>query len=435
MTITSTSTVPPPDTEECGKLWTLEDTFIHPEFRLLYVPPKDENDKMMTIITPSKHEPSYVPDRKFYALSHLWGTDPKDNLWDVSDFISDEDGTTVDPIPMREEKRETFLNLLQENPGYWWIDVLCCRSDTPPIIMRGVYGCCHTCFAMLDCPSEAIEFFSTVILDPSKTYGEPIEGTSFERNMVKGAALWKHARDIGECRWFSRVWTMQELALPSSVILLAETCHMPCYYVSADSVWVFQYSNEFNLRDKDNSDFQANIGTLRRAVGIIHGSEEHTANDFYLLDSVLLHLAKSERSCYFAEDYVYGVLGILGLDIPRLNDIEDIWDRFLFSFQRFVEKRFWESVKDLFCCGPFFYSPNKTYNEPYPETATKHCQETMHFNICEGARSCALSGASKMADVYRGLLEITVNCSCSRCRFITTEWLNHFRYFTVVIRD
>ncbi|CDH52834.1 predicted protein [Lichtheimia corymbifera JMRC:FSU:9682] len=437
MTVTSTSKDPPADTE-FGKLWTLEDTFSDKDFRLLYVPPKNEQG-IMTIITPSKHEPSYVPDRKFHALSHLWGTDPKDNLWEVGDFISDEDGITVDPIPMREEKRDTFLKLLQENPGYWWIDVLCCRTDTPPVIMRGVYGCCHTCFAMIDCPSKAIEYFSVVLAQFKVYYEEtgPINGCSYMRPRCNLPPLhdpistlregWKHARDIWECRWFSRVWTMQELALPSTVMLLSETCGgIPCY-VSAGSlerqlsdfkiifgVHQLKMGDEVKILD----DLQYHLMILRDADRNFHKSDAQTTggelDDFTLL---LDQFATSERSCYYAEDYVYGVLGILGCDIPRLNDMEDLWDRFLFSLQRIAEKALCKSL-----AYNLFNIVKIDRGEEYEtclETVAKHFQETIQLDITEEARSCVLSEACNMSDIYQGLLCLKVDCSCPNCgRFL-----------------
>ncbi|KAJ8659513.1 hypothetical protein O0I10_004878 [Lichtheimia ornata] len=440
MTITSTSKEPPPDTE-CGKLWTLEDTFIHPEFRLLYVPPKDE-DGIMTIITPSKHEPSYVPDRKFYALSHLWGTDPKDNLWDVSNFISDEDGTTVEPIPMREEKRETFLNLLQENPGYWWIDILCCRTDTPPIIMRGVYGCCHTCFAMLDCPSDAIEFFS-VVLPPFKIENEQsflnyTEEMSSPRPISqlmpypiqKLKEAWEYATIIWTCRWFSRVWTLQELALPSSVLLLSETCDMPCdsntIEIEALKFQMFLIS-EHHMLDMDTDEYDKSAGYLydhlfvmRLSVKEIYEFNKNIQlQQLKSLDYLLDLLAKSERSCYFAEDYVYGILGILGWDIPRLNDMEDVWSRFLFSLKGFAEKVLWPAIEEYFQYAdraPLYIQDHPNF-EPDPEISLKHCRETMHINISREARSCSLYTACSMTDVYPGLLYIKADCPCVNCYF------------------
>ncbi|KAJ8659510.1 hypothetical protein O0I10_004875 [Lichtheimia ornata] len=382
MPITSTSKEPLSDTE-FDKLWTLEDTFTHPQFRLLYVPPKDEHD-MMTIITPSKHEPSYVPDRKFYALSHLWGTDPKDNLWEVSDFISDEDGTTVEPIPMRQEKREAFLNLLQENPGYWWIDVLCCRTDTPPIIMRGVYGCCHTCFAMIDCPPIAIEFFSAEVLSSLDSMSSTREG-------------WPHVGDIWKCRWFSRVWTMQELALPSSVLLLSETCDMPCY-LSVDSLH-HQLEYHFHSKeDKNTKDLKNHLLNMRCVFQWFHDDEEFLDTTFGSLNRLLAMFAESERSCYFAEDYVYGVLGIFGWDIPRLNDLRGLWDHFVFSICEFAKKAFWTEVKNNFETTLYGLEDVQC-----PETAVKHCQEFMYIGASGDVESCPLSRACNMADVYQQL--------------------------------
>ncbi|CDH52846.1 predicted protein [Lichtheimia corymbifera JMRC:FSU:9682] len=394
MTITSTSKDPP--AVEFDKVWTLEDTFTHAEFRLLYVPPKDEHGKMM-IITPSKHEPSYVPDRKFYALSHLWGTDPKDNLWEVSDFISDEDGTTVDPIPMRKEKRKTLVNLLQKIPGYWWIDVLCCRTDLPPVIMRGVYGCCHTCFAMIDCDSRA---FYDVLYIMNRLPHFSADDLEYAR---------EYARRIWKCRWFSRVWTLQELALPSSVILLSETCGMPCDSHSIDAESLSEYmgiisyylaamrKSDTNVRDLSNE-----LDVTTRAVqGYLGLRENDGIQRIQHLSSVLALFAKSGRSCYFAEDYVYGALGILGWDIPRLNNIQDLWDRFLSSLQHFTVKLLWQGMKNSF-----------------PENTIKHLQETIHIRISQKAQSYALSAAYNMADVYKGLLYITLNCSCSKCRYV-----------------
>ncbi|CDH52843.1 predicted protein [Lichtheimia corymbifera JMRC:FSU:9682] len=445
MTISSASKDFAADTK-CGKLWTLEDIFTHPEFRLLYVPPKDEDERMMiiTIGRPSKHEPSYVPDRKFYALSHLWGTDPKDNLWDVSDFISDEDGTTVEPIPMREEKRATFLNLLQENPGYWWIDVLCCRTDTPPIIMRGVYGCCHTCFAMVDCPSEAIEYFSVVLPQFKIDSEEFILNYNDETRppdtiskimpypLSKLKEAWKHATDIWKCRWFARVWTLQELALPSSVILLSETCDMPCDSNSIEigslKFQMFLISEHHMLdMNTDEYGYDKNAGYLydhlfviRYAVNDIHVfNESIKVQQLKSLDYLLDLLAKSDRSCYYAEDYVYGLLGILGWDIPRLNDMDDLWNRFLSSLKGFAVKVLWPSIEEYFQYSdraPDYILDDPGF-EPDPETSLKHCQETIHINISEEAQSCTLSRACSMTDAYQGLLYIKADCSCVNCYF------------------
>lgn len=226
MTIISSSTSLVTKRIIIEKEWTLDDIFTHPDFRLLYVPPPNEQ-RNMTIITPSKHDLATLRTRDFYALSHYWGNIEKDdNLWDVSDFITDEEGVLVKRIRMRKEKRKPLLSLLQANPGYWWIDVLCCRQKTPPIIMRGVYGCCKECFAMVDCPTSAIEYMKgTFSLDhlqdlfyPQGHYVDPIK----KKNYLKEAFL--NAYEVYDARWFTRVWTLQEATLPLYVILLSETC-------------------------------------------------------------------------------------------------------------------------------------------------------------------------------------------------------------------
>lgn len=224
MTNTRSSTNPATRKAVVEKDWTLDDIFSHPDFRVLYVPPSNEEN--MTIITPSKYESASLHHQGFYALSHLWGKEPKKHMWDVSDFITDEKNIPVEPIPMRPEKRKTLLSLLRANPGYWWIDVLCCRSDTPPVIMAGVYGCCKKCFAMIDCPTPAIEYLSVTfdfdhlhqLFYPQEHCVDPTKRMEY----LKNAFL--NAYDVHDSCWFTRVWTLQEATLPLYVTLLSETC-------------------------------------------------------------------------------------------------------------------------------------------------------------------------------------------------------------------
>lgn len=208
---------------EIKQQWTLGEIFRHPYIRFLYVPHANEQRKM-TLFTPSKHQQTSFLEQDFYALSHLWDTKPNEHLWDVSDLIIDEEGIAVEPIPMRPEKRETLLSLLKANPGYWWIDVLCSRSDTPPAIMSGVYRRCKKCFAMIDCPPEDIEYFTPDrkdqldhALHDDHVENEPAATT---QNLIKEA--WQCGRSIDASRWFRRVWTLQEAILPSCVVLLSE---------------------------------------------------------------------------------------------------------------------------------------------------------------------------------------------------------------------
>ncbi|KAI7874282.1 hypothetical protein K492DRAFT_42987 [Lichtheimia hyalospora FSU 10163] len=378
----------------------------------------------MTIVTP-KNTRFDISDRKFYALSHLWRTDPNENLWQVNDFIDDEDGTIVAPIPMRQEKRKALLNLLQDYPGYWWIDVLCHRSKAPPVIMRGVYGCCVACFAMIDCSSEALQYFSftfsKLIREHSYNNVHLNEGHDYTAHWnealcdpIKSAKeAWQCFKDISNCRWFCRVWTLQEMVLPKSVMLLSETCDMHGFgttisvdslisnldalartfpsMVSSDAIRPFIMGWKQEI-----SDFANAIFVLRREFRAFHGrniEESNGPNYRYDRFCRIFQSFDCKRSCYIAQDYVYGVLGILGWDIPRMDDMKNLWERFLSTLQHFSEYLLLQYLH-----------------------GHEHFKKTLHVNISEGARLFALSDACYMADIYRlKLLYIDAECSCDDC--------------------
>ncbi|CDH56025.1 predicted protein [Lichtheimia corymbifera JMRC:FSU:9682] len=120
---------------------------VDPHFLLLHVP--DDGGKMK-IIQPANNlyhrnqmikrinETKQDTPSCYYALSHLWGlTENNRYLWhEIGDYVDDEEGNPVDPVSMRPEKRDALLKLLKEYPdSYWWVDVLCARTDTPLDIM------------------------------------------------------------------------------------------------------------------------------------------------------------------------------------------------------------------------------------------------------------------------------------------------------------
>ncbi|KAJ8652906.1 hypothetical protein O0I10_011440 [Lichtheimia ornata] len=132
-------------------------------FLLLYVP-EDNGDKMQ-IVRPASNlfhrrrmikrdnEAKRIPSF-YYALSHLWGlTENNRYHWnDINEYVNDENGQPVKPVSMRPEKRDALLTMLQDHPdSYWWIDVLCARTNTPLDIIGDIYSCCLECIAMIDC--------------------------------------------------------------------------------------------------------------------------------------------------------------------------------------------------------------------------------------------------------------------------------------------
>lgn len=151
-----------------------------------------------------------------YALSHLWGISEENrHLWhEIGDYVDDENGQPAAVVSMRPEKRETLLKLLEHHlDSYWWIDVLCARTDTPLDIMGDIYKLCRTCYALMDCDSRCITDVQPLV-------------TCKDQRLKTVDEFW-HAVDVwdtlAQCAWWKRVWTWQEMVLPKQVLLIAET--------------------------------------------------------------------------------------------------------------------------------------------------------------------------------------------------------------------
>ncbi|KAJ8652911.1 hypothetical protein O0I10_011445 [Lichtheimia ornata] len=189
-------------------------------FLLLYVP---ENGSKMKVIRPANdayHRKRIIQrineERRtpsfYYALSHLWGlTENNRYHWnDISEYVDDEQGQPMKPVSMRPEKRDALLTMLQDHPdSYWWIDVLCARTDTPLDIMGDIYACCLECIVMIDCQRSLIPKIYSY-------YWQPHQTSSSQLIEVLDIFL--------QSQWWYRVWTWQEMALPvGDVRFMAET--------------------------------------------------------------------------------------------------------------------------------------------------------------------------------------------------------------------
>lgn len=198
----------------------------HPHFLLLYVPADQSKMKLVKPASDAYHRERIIQrinkeERVLphYALSHLWGIS-KDHphLWEeIGDFVDDENGKPAAPVSMRREKRETLLALLEKHPdSYWWIDVLCARTDTPLAIMGDIYACCTLCYALIDCDTSIIR---EMVLKRNKLMFSAYSSWSLQEYQETVAILQKFT----ECQWWKRVWTWQEAVLPKYVSLMAET--------------------------------------------------------------------------------------------------------------------------------------------------------------------------------------------------------------------
>ncbi|CDH59346.1 predicted protein [Lichtheimia corymbifera JMRC:FSU:9682] len=270
---------------------------------------------------------------------------------------------------MRPEKRHTLLALLKAYPDtYWWIDVLCVRDDTPLVIMGDIYKHCKKCYAMLDCAPDLIPKLWEKRKDLKmlqRRYHELIAANLFQvddddpaliiherQEYVKTLIAEEHdsifeiVQSLFSCRWFDRVWTLQEIVFPKVVMLISETCNYDCdkHQIS------FGFIAQQVLGPIVNGDIGCDI--LQTAVGeqmafaidalgkklqmVIRCTplqvDRHNdpVGNAAIFVNMLASIGRCRRTCTDPRDYVYGVLGLLGMDIPRVDDNpQTVWITFL----------------------------------------------------------------------------------------------------------
>ena len=98
------------------------------------------------------------------------------------------------------------------------------------------------------------------------------------------------------------------------------------------------------------------------------------------LRAVLSVFANSSRKCYMPEDYVYGIIGLLSLDIPRMQDPQLVWEAFL------------QELESLLI-----------------QLSEDESQGLTYFSISKKAKTFQLCNAKDMADVYSGVVTMEVN--------------------------
>ncbi|KAI7877829.1 hypothetical protein K492DRAFT_209362 [Lichtheimia hyalospora FSU 10163] len=354
--------------------------YNHPDFRLLYVPA--DNESTMRIVQPTKdlEHQQRLEMNGYYALSHIWGDIQRDPLWDVSGLITDEHGHPAQPVPMRLEKRDTLLALLK--PGsYWWIDVLCARSDTPLMIMGDIYEWCNRCFALIDV-SPAISgnehinakwlTLSIMVTNTLRAYRHAIKHNDIDQfenycstateatgDVEKPLRLEELATQFHDelhavaqffdCFWFTRVWTWQEFLLPERFTAIDEQCDTVRFHASTfvyldQIIWSLQkiykmiesqailkeeYRGGITQIISENYTRFHHIIEQQRTIKVDLQLWKSSKARFIGLKSMLDNLAGSPRTCTNPVDYVYGVLGLLAIDVPRMSDPHAVWSTFL----------------------------------------------------------------------------------------------------------
>ncbi|KAI7875164.1 hypothetical protein K492DRAFT_173695 [Lichtheimia hyalospora FSU 10163] len=350
-----------------------------PNFLLLYVP---KNGTKMRIVRPAKdpyhrrrmikriNKAKPIPSF-YYALSHLWGiTENNQHLWhEIGNYVNDENGKPAEPVSMREEKRDTLLRMLEDSPdSYWWIDVLCARSDTPLDIMGDIYACCLECIAMVDCEPSLIPLLQTMApaeedFPSGKKILWGVDRDYYLRYKQlydkKYPHLVERLFDFMQSEWWQRVWTWQEMALPfGDVRLVAETgTHR--HTIALDYL-LDNYSNmvlTISSCGRLCGDVEP-IAPLRNVQAVYvwlttvslarSFTKKRIEKGTYSLSFLMYALGKSTRRCMNPVDYVYGILGMLQIKIPRMEDPSAVWQSFLCEFENYINGDIKEEVDSPF---------------------------------------------------------------------------------------
>ncbi|KAI7875787.1 hypothetical protein K492DRAFT_28057 [Lichtheimia hyalospora FSU 10163] len=196
----------------------------------------------MQLVRPSDNPAHHdaIIKNGYHVLSHVW-------------------------VPMRPEKRNTLLALLKANPGYWWIDVMCARVDTPLVIMGSIYRYCDTCHVMVDCSPDLIADLAKSRLAQFDHALAPLSRDASEQDILcleiakanlsrqKKWTSSKHQKiftklhniinmfqpefncmqQLLDSKWFNRLWTLQEVALPTEKCFAKDLLRIIKFYVIA----------------------------------------------------------------------------------------------------------------------------------------------------------------------------------------------------------
>ncbi|CDS06573.1 hypothetical protein LRAMOSA09101 [Lichtheimia ramosa] len=286
--------------------------------------------RMIKRINEAKDIPSF-----YYALSHVWGLSEENRyLWnEIGDYVDDEEGQSAAPVPMRPEKRNTLLSMLKDHPdSYWWIDVLCARTDTPLDIMGDIYACCLECVVMIDCEPDLIPQINAIMSD---SVDQSLGGT--QQDYKKLRQQLNVGAKLLQCTWWTRVWTWQEMALPFGELrFVAETgTHRPTSNTMTLKKLIEVKDRglliPFKHHTRESMSARAKFDSIMTEILSARKSNRYRimGRSKVALTFLITSLGETARQCMDPADYVYGALGMLQIKIPRMKDTNAVWQRFL----------------------------------------------------------------------------------------------------------
>jgi hypothetical protein len=262
-----------------------------------------------------------IQEKGYRCISHVWGTGDKtiDYVWKDHGIV----GITWD-VETRKEKRERLMQIFKYHKGYFWMDNLCIDQskgpeDKPLEIMGDIYAKCKECICMLDYKP---------IDNERERIEELLENLTEERaanfpGKYENSDISNHISNMTKCRWFKRMWTIQEAVL-SPIMLFTSEMSDGCDYAPIDrSILDFSYKRTKWMDKKHDAcpDIYATLESVFYRIWYLSGS----------METLMIVLQSISRECTNPLDYIHSVSGMFQLDIPKDSTIKNIRSRMIFQ--------------------------------------------------------------------------------------------------------
>ncbi|KAG0323561.1 hypothetical protein BGZ99_002736, partial [Dissophora globulifera] len=263
-----------------------------------------------------------IKEHGYIAVSHVWG-DQKMHAADTLGITAGVDWQ----VPLSDPKKMDRLKnaMIGFEYKYCWFDVLCMPQDEERKheineeipLMGSYYGGAQMTLALSDeeyVMSEEFVKWYIMLGDAMKSGREFTIYETVWLTAVKVALL-----DFSREKWFTRVWTLQEVALSKATILVgANGCNIHLSNVIRRLLYASSKNPMYDIV------FRSHAGALNQIGDVVKQHREGT------LDLARVMLINASRFCSREQDRYYGVLGILGytdlevkydLDMDSLNKV------------------------------------------------------------------------------------------------------------------
>lgn len=285
-----------------------------------------DNDGIMSLVKPfeDKDTRDAVRRKGYRCISHLWEIPPKNGLsveekkkhkekyvWktDKKEEKGNKDyhrikGITWE-VECRKKKRDKLFQIFNDRKGYFWMDNLCVNQsakpkDKPLGVMIDIYRMCTECICMLDY-NWGDDEMEVVACGPDSP------------NSLKNKAR-NYILEVARCKWFRRVWTVQEWYFPPKSYYTMET-------ETDDGIRLVSREN-FNLLHLIAQNYKAFEDP---GMTVLATSPGRLANVVRLFS----YLKATKRVCTAKKDYYYGIAGILGVRLEEGMTYEEAEMSFL----------------------------------------------------------------------------------------------------------